>query len=213
MAIRKLLISILTLASMLFATSAQARFLQTDSIGYGDGLNWYAYVKNDPVNKTDPSGNCELNCPILNDQARNAVRSAETAANNPAAQQIAAGAVAFGLAAPAAALAAPTVTATVTTVAAKQILKKSKQVITRQTRKDGTAVRITDKKGNVTDITSQRTKKFTSSSNPNNNSGLDKVKFKKPLPRKNGKKPDPTKRAPTNLEKEILKIADENKNL
>ncbi|MFA6100525.1 MAG: RHS repeat-associated core domain-containing protein [Patescibacteria group bacterium] len=32
------------------------RFLQTDPIGYGDGLNWYNYVRADPVNATDPSG-------------------------------------------------------------------------------------------------------------------------------------------------------------
>ncbi|HPC96152.1 MAG TPA: RHS repeat-associated core domain-containing protein [Sedimentisphaerales bacterium] len=32
------------------------RFLQTDPIGYADGMNWYAYCRNNAVTSVDPFG-------------------------------------------------------------------------------------------------------------------------------------------------------------
>jgi RHS repeat-associated protein len=43
-----------------YYSAALGRFLQTDPVGYSDDLNWYAYVGNDPTDRTDPSGDSPL---------------------------------------------------------------------------------------------------------------------------------------------------------
>jgi len=43
------------------------RFLQTDPIGYGDGMNWYVYCKNNPLRFLDPSGWIKVTCPTSGD--------------------------------------------------------------------------------------------------------------------------------------------------
>jgi RHS repeat-associated protein len=39
-----------------YYSPVNGRFLQTDPVGFKDDLNLYAYVYNDPLNRTDPSG-------------------------------------------------------------------------------------------------------------------------------------------------------------
>jgi len=71
-------------ALLVVQTPADARFLQVDPVGYKDQTNLYAYVRDDPVNRTDPSGMCEFYCTAnyFNEDANRQTLQAEARISN-----------------------------------------------------------------------------------------------------------------------------------
>lgn len=53
--------TLLLYTALIVSSPTQARFLQTDPVGYKDDIDLYTYVGNDPTNRIDPSGLSNLN--------------------------------------------------------------------------------------------------------------------------------------------------------
>jgi len=82
-----------TALSVIFASAADARFLQTDPVGYTADQNLYTYVANDPLNRTDPTGQVttcnQQTCTTTADTYDTAHSTGQTTVATPAMQQAA----------------------------------------------------------------------------------------------------------------------------
>ncbi|EIC30148.1 RHS repeat-associated core domain-containing protein [Methylomicrobium album] len=79
-----------------FYSPALGRFLQTDPVGYQDGLNRYVYVGNNPFNRNDPNGLIAADMKLLagnfsNEFGATASAFGSAIASRPALQSFAAG--------------------------------------------------------------------------------------------------------------------------
>jgi hypothetical protein len=60
-------LAVALVATVLLPLHAQARFMQTDPVGYGDDMDMYTYVQDDPVNLIDPQGEYGQSCSATSD--------------------------------------------------------------------------------------------------------------------------------------------------